>query len=67
VKKIPSLHQGPKVRAARRFQVCPSSEAQRDRWCAAAKSAGMATSAWLRELADAAVARAAENASKPAN
>lgn len=64
VKKIPRLHQGPKVRNARRVQVCPESEEQRARWVTAAGPMGV--SAWLRELADAAVARAAETASKPA-
>mgnify|MGYP003421650596 CR=1 FL=1 len=54
MKKIPSLHQGPKKRGARRIQVCPSSEEQRARWKAAAKRAGLSLSAWLTWLADAA-------------
>jgi hypothetical protein len=55
-----SPRQGPKKRNARRIQICPKSEEQRERWEAAAEAAGAASlSAWLVLVADEALARSA--------
>jgi hypothetical protein len=48
----PSLHQGPKKRAAKTVKVYPSSPAQRERWKAKAAACGLSVSAWLATLAE---------------
>lgn len=50
--RLSPLYQGPKKRNARRIQICPESEEQRQRWEAKAKAANLSLSAWLVRAAE---------------